>query len=386
MKDYQGIGAAVNMHLARFGVADREIASARRLLDKRDADALAGFARHPWGRNWTTFGGSYGVPGRDGKPMANIVTVEEATITGREQYAAEGIAAFQGAGIGIREHDMLSKAVSHYVSGEIVDEVTEAALLAGPEPLFHTDLFTPFGFALLEKPLIVPDLDGDLGVVSETETVPIRAFAWSTAEMTSMSLIDSTDPADLQLRPGITIWLYSTAADMDIPPEDLTMPDLFPVEVAPWMFGKSWEPRNVNYSMPGTVPVPVAYERRWFLAFMRLCWQEIIVRHPYRPDRAQSRRWERFSKRKELLDYTVLRLRREVDPNYRPTGEGAPLDHRVVVRGHWKRQHFPSLGVARMPDGAMNPESHRLIWVERHIRGHEFLPMGAEHSATSVVR
>jgi len=388
MKTYQGIGSAVNTHLARFAEADREIAVAREAMDHRTAENLTKLMRLPWGREWGLFGASYGVVGPDGKPEIQLMQVnDQQTIVGRTQRSASGMAAFQGAHLGIREHNMLSKAVSHYVSAEIIHEVTMAAEDLGNEPIHNTDLFTPYGFAILETPIVVFDLEGDTGVVSETQTIHIRAFGWSIEKMGSL------DNSDLTLSPGVTIWIYSTPADLaatGLAPTDgsLGVPadHLVPLEVAPWTFGKSWEGRNSPVSAPGFVPMPVAYERRWFLAFMRLMWQQIIVRRPHHPDRAERRRWERLAKRKELLDYTVLRLRREVDPNYRPMGPGLPLDHRVVVRGHWKQQFFPSLGEARLPDGTMNPESHRQIWIERHIRGHEFLPLGAEHSATSVVR
>jgi hypothetical protein len=120
---------------------------------------------------------------------------------------------------------------------------------------------------------------------------------------------------------------------------------------------------------------------------MRLCWQEIVVRRPHHETRAERRRWDRMAQRKPLLDYTVLRLRREFDPNPSPpTGMGVPLDHRVLVRPHSKRQWYPSLGPARLPDGSFNPDSHRLIWVEEHWRGPEGAPIGAMHHATAVTR
>ena len=157
----------------------------------------------------------------------------------------------------------------------------------------------------------------------------------------------------------------------------------------PWRFGVEWSPRDddINYHIPGTVPSPVAFQRRWFFAFMRLCWQEIIVRHATHEPRQAHRRWERFAKRKELLDYTTLRLRRIVDPYYTPTGMGLPLDHRVKVRAHWHYAYCSSLGgPARLPDGTMDPATHRLVWIESYWKGPEDGPIGAMHPATSVTR
>jgi hypothetical protein len=88
-----------------------------------------------------------------------------------------------------------------------------------------------------------------------------------------------------------------------------------------------------------------------------------------------------------MLDYTVLRLRRQYDPAGMPeTGTGLPLDRRQLVRAHWTRQWYGSLGPARLPDGSMNPESHRLVWIEAYWRGPEDGPPGPIHPATSFTR
>ena len=157
----------------------------------------------------------------------------------------------------------------------------------------------------------------------------------------------------------------------------------------PWRFGVEWAPRadDVNYHVPGTVPSPVAFQRRWFFAFMRLMWQEIIVRHATHEPRHTHRRWERLAKRKELLDYTTLRLRRVVDPTYEPTGMGLPVGPPGVGAGALAAARgFRSLGPARLPDGTMDPITHRLVWIEAHWRGPEDGPIGPMHTATSFVR
>jgi hypothetical protein len=293
---------------------------------------------------------------------------------------------------------MLDAAVTHYVSAEVVEEVTWAAEEAFPEPLFPTDLFTPSGFAVFEKPVRVVDLNVDTGLPDPRVHVDVRAIGWHRHG-------NIRSPKDGTIDEGVTLFMYTTPDDYiegyvkelaatgseykDPATQDDVEGAFLPLEVIPWRFGIEWEPKpdTINYHIPGMVPSPVAFQRRWFFAFMRLCWQEIIVRHADHEPRQAHRRWERFAKRKELLDYTTLRLRRVVDPLYEPSGFGIPLDHRVKVRAHWRRVYVPSIGgPARLPDGTMNPVNHRAVWIEEHWRGPEDGPVGALHSATSVVR
>lgn len=398
MRKWQGIGPAVDAHLARLALANRGILLARRIHEDKDVSerTVRQFMANEWGWRWSLFSASYGLPDETGRPVIEALIKEGQTISGREQFGAHEVAIQQGAYLGVREQRMLTLATSHYVSANVIDEVSLAASLAEPEPLFDTDLFTPYGFAILEKPLAMPDLDPDTGLVHPSIVTHVRAIGWCRED----DIFSSTDDA---FHPGVSIFLYTTrddyangfyvtalAAGKDPYSPDNVDPGtadngLTPVEVIPWCFGVSWEGQDVAHFVPGSVPIPVANERRWFMSFMRLCWQEIIVRKAHRPDRPTSRRWERMARGK-LLDYSVLHLRREVDPNYKPEGTGAGLDYRQYVRGTWKRVYYATMGPARLPDGRMNPESHRLKWIEAYWRGPEDGEEGPTHKATSVTR
>lgn len=403
---WSGLAPAVDAHLNRWAHVDRHVAVAEQVVAiqarPHSHDEVQRLAQK-WidtelGRQWVTFAMSYGVPDADGKPVQGAVTMDGDTISGREQFEADTVALWSGAKLAAREHRMLTNAVSHYVSADVIDEVTMAANLAESEPIFETDLFTPYGFAVFEEPIELIDLDMRTGAVSDHLIVHVRAVGWCPEDS-----IGVYDDDDFELKPGITLFAYTTAYDYEHGfmtsmtadeidewgtghPDQLS-PGLIPIDVIPWRFGREWEGRSEAAHIPHTVPHGVAQLRRFFLAFMRLCWQEIIVKHTSHAGRAERRRWERLAKRKELLDYTVLRLRRLVDPDYEAMlGVGLPLDHRVLVRGHWRRQYMPSFGPARLDDGTMNPESHRLVWIQEHWRGPDDGPLGAMHSATSVTR
>ena len=392
--NWQGIGGAVDAHLARLGQANRGVAIARKIHYDKDVsdETLRQHVGNEWGWRWALFSASYGHVGPDGKPIIELGIREGQTISGREQFTASEVAVNQGAHLAVREHRMLTRATSHYISANVIDEINIFASVAEPEPLFETDLFTRDGFAVLEKPLVMPDLDGTTGRVHPTITTYIRAIGWSREDAIYSNVDD-------QFHPGVSIFVYTTAEDYEngfyrtskeagidaYDPEMVADNGVVPVEVVPWCFGVNWTARDEAEYVPGTVPIPIAMERRWFMAFMRLCWQDIVVRKVHRPDRPTRRRWERLAKGK-MLDYSVLRLRREVDPNYKPRYTGTALNYRRHTRGYPMRVHLKSKGPARLPDGRMDPHTHRLIWIEPYWSGPEDGPLGPTHKATAVVR
>ena len=425
MKSWSGLAPAVDAHLERWAIIGRVVDLTDATLTgpewQKKVEAVTAVKRvmqTDAGMRWLAFARSYGLPGPEGGPPAASFQVidrdhedeegrvyssdesgfdvrhsarirDGSTITGREQWEHTGESLATGMLLIQREYRMLNEAVSHYVSAEVVTEVTWAAEEAFPEPLFETDLFTPAGFAVFETPIQVVDLHPDTGLVEPRLHIPIRAIGWR-RHGNIMSPIDGT------IGEGVSLFLYTTPTDYvdgycrelkaltgrDAPdPADETDIEgpFIPVEVIPWRFGVEWSPRadDINYHVPGTVPTPVAFQRRWFYAFMRLCWQQIIVRHASHEPRHDHRRWERFAKRKELLDYTTLRLRRTVDPNYKPSGMGLPLEHRIKVRAHWHYAYCASMGgPARLADGTQDPTNHRWVWVESYWKGPEDGPIG----------
>lgn len=420
MKPWSGLAGAVDLHLHRWSMVERNKKLAVTVIETLDAGegdaavvALDRALQNPTVAQWMKFAASYGIPDDDGNPTATGVRrlpsggavipgmVEGATSLGREQFQASEVFIQQGAALMLRELAMLARATSHYVSAEVVQEVTDAAALMTPEPLHRTDLFDLHGFAVLEEAVPFPDYDPESGTVAGDLDVWVRAIGWDTHGGIYNSVDDTVSE-------GVTLFIYSTAQDMldgywagyvasgrPVDAEDRAKvetlehvaPDtLIILDVIPWRFGAPWTERDVVIYTPGTVPSTVGAMRRWFVALMRLCWQTIVVPQREHLKRSEKRRIELAGQRKPLLDYTVLRLRRVVDPAGHETGTGRPLDHRVVVRAHWRNVHVKSLGPARLPDGTQDPATHRLVWVERHWRGPEDGPIGAMEAATAVIR
>ena len=406
--NWSGLGPAVDAYLARWSEAHDGAKQLRRI--ERGGRAVR--IDFGWLSLWMQFGKSYGTPNPDGTvspalrpvPVLNARVLDEgSTIAGREQLADSwsGDAADTGVWLACREADMLFDAIPHYVSADIVAEVNEAVVDMEPELLFPTDIITPHGFAILEEPILVNDLHPDTGEVVDGLYNAIRAIGWTVEQDVAGRDADG----NWVKRGGVTLFLYTSVGDyINVYAESLheqlairaVIPEewrhghdriLFPIDVAPWAYETEWVGRTGAEYRPGTVLSSISTVRRWFLAFMRLCWQENIIRtrHDDLTDRPMRRRWER-ERPGTNLDLQVLRLRRNVYPDRGETGTGSPLGYRVKVRGFWRRQYYPSLGDARLPDGSMNPQSHRLVWIEEHWRGPEDGDMHSPFKVTSVVR
>lgn len=447
---WSGLAPTVDAHIAYWARADRSVNTALVITDgtyegEKVASRIVGQAMaDPHLHRWIVFGSSYGLPDEHGIPQVivqerppleeggdplvaikplegtsqtrdhvgpKVLVSDGSTISGREQFHAEGAAVLQGLNLAIREHTMLKLATTHYVSAEVMAEVTEAASLAHNEPLRANDIFCPAGFCVFEEPLVVPDLDPDTGEEADDLWVHVRAMGWHVHDHIA-------NIATNKVGMGVSIFFYTTRDDYEegyyqalkdsgrpVPYEPEAVDEGFlPIEVLPWTFDVPWDTRHSIGYIPGTVPNFVAFQRRWFYAFHRLMWQTIIVHRKEKLPRQQRRRLERTTEgRKELLDYTVLRLRRIVDPTAQPTysGTGRKLDHRVLARGYWMYAHLKAEGgptylteeqmtaqYGAVPErgGLKNPANHRWVWIEPAWRGPADGPIGAMEAATVVVR
>lgn len=400
---WSGLGPAVDAFLARFGRAHTAQPLLRR-IERGHTELMT--ITDQWLTSWFLFARSYGIPQPDGTiaaPTISAAITDDATISGREQLGTTwGRPLMETAFmLAAREADMLFDAIPHYVSADIVAEINEAVVDMEPEMLFPTDIITPVGFAILETPFLTTDLNPVTGEIAPGVHNAVRAIGW---RINPLIAGWNPDTERYEERGGVDLFIYTSIDDYlnvyapsvreqlayepNLPEE--WMGDgrhLLAVEVAPWSWGTPWTPRTGADHQPGTVIYGVGEIRRWFLAFMRLCWQENIVRTPHHDmtDRPMRRRWER-ERPGTNLDLQVLRLRRNVYPDGHETGTGSPLGYRVKVRGFWRRQWYPSLGEARLPDGSMNPASHRLVWIEEHWRGPEDGDVRSPFKATSVVR
>ena len=286
--------------------------------------------------------------------------------------------------VGIEE-ETLTKEPTTFVSDDIIDLLTYASERIEAEPLRETDVFAPAGFVYLEKPLIVniPRQHFESGELDQV--VGIRAMSWRTSE----NILPAAHIGQAELTRGITTNLYTDAGcvryitgNHDFFPD--TVPDnvITLVDVSGWAFDQLWrapeegEKHGIKDGIIVASPDTVI-ARNFLLSLFRFMWQELLLREPADLPRAIRRGAVRKLGIEEPI--TILKLRRARSSSS-STGEGSRLDHRILVRGHWRNQYYPSLGPVDSPD------SHRMIWIDPHVKGPEDAPFLTKPKATAVVR
>lgn len=306
------------------------------------------------------------------------------------------------------EYEDLALSETHYVSHSVMASVQIAAESADPEPIFPTDLPCPRGLIVFESPLMLSDVGEDGALDPDTE-VPVRAISWATHRVTKIHDDGTKTEGD-----GIRYVLYNSFDSYDF--EDAEIYDdkreenipkatrervieasrelgIWVIETSGWSFGSPWGDGGwIKWDdMPeGQVHSSAAVIRRFLLAYFRWTWQRIIVPTTYRPKRPEMKRGLRGGLTMEDGYIKVLRLRREVEHTARfDRGEESDeftFDHQFMVRGHWRRQWYKSLGPAQLPDGSFNPDSHRLVWIEPFIKGNPYGPLIIGHDVSAAVR
>ena len=267
-----------------------------------------------------------------------------------------------------------------FISGDIVDMLEVASETLDCEPLRTTDIISPCGFIYLERPLVV-EIGSEHYNGSEGETVGIRAMSWRTSE--NVLANDGTNVG------GLCVYIYSDAGCLRyitggkhlipsvIPDSTLTL-----LDTSGWAYNQPWRKpaEGESFGWDGNVVVAapdVVIQRNFMLSLFRFMWQELIVRESADVPRPIRRGAVRALGIDDPI--TILKLRR-TQHSSEPTGDGSRLDHRILVRGHWRNQWYPSLGAST------EPEAHRMIWIAPHVKGPEDAPFRTKPKATAVVR
>ena len=325
----------------------------------------------------------------------------------------------RGVGLINTEYDILNRGETHYVSHNIMATVAAAAEQAGDEPLYPTDPPCPQGLIVFEYPLCIPDLHPETGEIVPDLEMPVRAISWAPS---AGVFTPKGDGSGLSVpMPGIFYGLYTDenawrtlflpSVERALPDEwtefkdvytdaDATVYDRDPIwciDTSGWSYAVPWhrsDQLHPNVAMEhGEIHQTVAYVRRFILALWRFCWQRILIPQTYRPTRHEQKRAIRAGVTLEDGYVKVLRLRRLVEAEARgerPDGD-AFYDHSWIVRGHPRRQWFPSLGPAqprrllqrRLPPSHLDRAVHqRRRSAHRRTQRHRHRPVdnGRDHS------
>lgn len=233
-----------------------------------------------------------------------------------------------------------------YVSAEMAELATVAAISLPPFILMPEDLPTKSGLMLFERPIKVMEQGPD----HYRKNVYIIAVAWG-----------PWNPGPgAKAWSGIWVSWYSDPRLMD--PEKFApgMPRLMydneyqiPFSLKPLKTANPFTGQKTDDEV-GDYPIDVI-RTAWLLMQQPLARIEEI-----QPDRASRKRIQRMQQ--EPGPVRVIKLRR----THAPTGSGEAdreYHHQWVVRGHWRQQWFPSV------------QAHRPVWIAPHIKGPEGAPL-----------
>ncbi len=285
-----------------------------------------------------------------------------------------------------KEYKTLNEGETHYVSSPVMHAVQSASEMLEPEALWETDLPCKSGLIVFETPWVHDDLHPATGEVQSGLHMPVRAIGWTLSDVKTE---DGSKPgvsyclyADTESFQEIYVKSYRKVISGDEDLSDLLATSeqlkVWVTDSSGWSFGSQWD--DDKY---GSV---VAHTRRFLLSYFRWCWQRILVPVPH-PLRAVEKKWvARIKGRPDDGYVKILRLRREIEHEKKyGTDYVGIFDYQFMVRGHPRRQHYPSLGPARI-NGEFNPASHRMIWIEPHMKGDPDGPLVLGHNVTVSVR
>ena len=244
----------------------------------------------------------------------------------------------------------LQTAPTYVIADEMLQVAAHAAKSMPIVPLTLTDLPSPSGFCLFEKPMLVPDVRG--------KNVSMAGFSWHCAVI----------PNKAQ---GVLWVTYSDIQDKDDHyydaslNNDPTIPRLLPLGHNFEEFGKPTQVSDFNKVQgisKDRMLAALVHSRKLPLCIFALMKQTLVKTVPERPDRAARRRLKKAKSPLATKTVKVVKLRRIVHREA-SDGDGQPVDwsHRWVVNGHWRQQP--------------TNDGPKRIWIMPFVKGPEDKPL-----------
>jgi hypothetical protein len=268
----------------------------------------------------------------------------------------------------------LDRAPTYLIESDMVALAEGASHKMPPEPLMEYDVPSSRGFAWLDQPIYLVDVN--------RKRLNIRAVHWYPSKIVMAEApIRGTRPDTTVNHEGLWITLYNDLQAPDDPDAEMlhryVQEHAIPTPRLSTLHFDGW-PWGTNYCLGQTEEEVEKYEwvfhhdegpvvemRRFLASFWRLIQQRIAIPVLHQVDRATRRRAERVLTQvsPEITVVTLRRLKHpdRWDPDHEP--EPANYSHRFPVDGHWRNQWFPSL------------KQHRRILIPLYIKGPDHLPL-----------
>jgi hypothetical protein len=272
-----------------------------------------------------------------------------------------------------------------YITSELLD-VIEAAAHSIPEDhtLSRTDLPTPAGFAVFERPIIGRGVDV---VDDERQIIDMRVDAVSWGELGLPAYdADITDPEALadptgRKAIGLAAYRFLEHDQGDFLSDSLGQGLLTTEDEGwillgrtDWIYGDSLKQAS-HQDIGWLVQETMIDDKRLLLSIWSLIQQKRVVEStPLAPQRPVRRRLARRGH--SAPEVTVVHLRRpEYTPRHSDGSTGRKVGVRFMVRPHWRHQAC-----------GPNRSQRRLILVPPHIKGPIDAPLTHSERVWSVDR
>jgi hypothetical protein len=289
--------------------------------------------------------------------------------------------------IGANLHVDILAGDTYVVTKEIGQVLQDAAKQVTDFTIVRHDLPSKAGFVWLDEPIVVKDTRGNQLVV--------QAFGWEiTTENYShkmvKALMESHDlPSELGER------ILSSPMEPVVGTLSWTKPDdprdhmhedwkatshkiQAPHGLISIMSG-IFQAENRTYTKDEIVEQFQQKPEDGDLLFSQFFYTFLhFINQPYVVVDTQTHMPRPMVRRAQRLDFTprvsIVHLRRSVHHGSEPSDEHHEWSHRWIVRGHWRKQWYPSLQI------------HQPVWIHEHIKGPDGAPLIVKEKMFSVER
>lgn len=310
--------------------------------------------------------------GRDYSNLVVDAAIEAAQAAVVAQTGLRHVVPGESIGLGFITHrTILGTGETYAVTSEIVEVLQQAAPSMPTHILHADDLPSPHGFVWLETPIVCPDVKGRMLV--------IKAFGWQRTNIQTArpdGTFDAEDNGAYQPSAIMLAWtdpddprdhMYGQMmADGERPEDAMGAPHgLLSMIAGIFPFEGDWTELFEDDRPDLTLG-------RFWMTLLRFLGERWIGIDHVRPDRHQAKRAVKRLDRVPTIK--VIHLRRAAARDSESGDGNVEWTHRWIVRGHWRNQWYPALGV------------HKPRWIAEYVKGPEGAPLIVHDKIFSVER
>ena len=287
--------------------------------------------------------------------------------------------------LALSERHVTERASLYWVKDEMRALAEYAAARMPRQALVESDLPTPFGFAMFERPVVIMDV--------RDKALNIGAISWQLIAFTDQPekvgvvrrFETDADMAGIT-RAGVEVAFYSDESEpgaYEVPSNFTALPRLLFLHHEEYGFDRPVVTDEMLATLVRPLDLPPPNEetlasfrlqRQFPLALWTLIQQPLSVVTEAAPHRTVARRLERKGSPLAHSTIRIVTLRRVVHRAAEGEAGGVEWSHRWLVSGHWRNQWLPSRSL------------HRLQWIDAFVKGPADKPLVVKKTVHKLVR